>query len=219
MRFWPAAVLLVVGLALVGGSVAGVLRAESAKRDDASVSLDLEGHRVELEPGAVLTQSQRQRMRATTATDDRFVVPSVGLDVPLGALSEVDGQITPPGFTAAYRVRNRGVDVAHASDGTVYVVMHSLQGAGVAPGDYLSNVSTGTSKLKPGAEILVDGRRFVVTGSELVAKPALAAAKDVWSDEAGRLVVITCLERPTGPSVNNLVIFAKYAEQSRRSSR
>ncbi|HEX4401972.1 MAG TPA: hypothetical protein VHZ98_11635 [Galbitalea sp.] len=97
-----------------------------------------------------------------TSTGVTLNVPSVGLDVPLGALNAVDGEITPPGFTSAYWVRNLAVPASGGAARTVFVVMHSLRG-GVAPGNYLTNVQTQTSK----AIVKVAGIDYTVTGSQL----------------------------------------------------
>jgi len=166
---------------------------------------DMAGNRVELDPGAPSAEASR----ADPDIDERFSVPSVGLDVPLGALDAVDGVIVPPGFTSAYAVRNRGVPLADAATGTVYVVMHSVRGGGVAPGNFLIDVDEGRSALSAGAEITVGSHSYRVTGSSIVGKGELASTGSLWESVPGRLVVITCLQKPDGsPSVDNAVITA-----------
>jgi hypothetical protein len=141
--------------------------------------------------------------------DDRFVVQSVGLDVPLGALNAVDGVIEPPGFTSAYWVRNEGVQPADGKKGTVFVVMHSLRNGATGPGNFLIDVNRRTSKVGIGAKIQVDDATYTVTGTQEIDKPDVAHASSIWADKPGRLVVITCLQRPEGgPSQQNVVIEA-----------
>jgi len=142
-------------------------------------------------------------------TGGQFSVPAVGLDVPLKSLSARDGQITPPGFTSAYWITNRGVPLSQSAEGTVFVVMHSVRGGGVAPGNYLTNIREGTSAVPDGSTIDVAGVSYRVTGWRTILKGGLATDADVWADTPGRLVVITCLERPNGsPSTDNMVIVA-----------
>ncbi|MDQ1131225.1 hypothetical protein [Microbacterium sp. SORGH_AS_0888] len=129
--------------------------------------------------------------------------------MPLGQLNEVDGQITPPGFTSAYQVRNRGVSPEDSAQGTVVVVMHSLRNGAIGPGNYLIDVDQQRSKLAPGAVVVVAGVAYAVTGSELISKDSIAGQSSVWSNTPNRLVLITCLQRPDGsPSTENLVITA-----------
>jgi len=145
----------------------------------------------------------------TTATTGRFVVTSVGLDVPLDTMRETDGTIVPPGFTVAYCITNRGVGLDHAADGTVYVAIHSLRNGGVAPGNYLFDQADGTAKINPGDAIGIAGAVYTVDDVTLIPKPDLPGTADLWVDIPGRLVVITCLQKPDdAPSEDNFVIVA-----------
>jgi hypothetical protein len=140
---------------------------------------------------------------------DQFSVPAVGLKVPLRPLSAKDGQITPPGFQSAYWITNMGVPLSRGSQGTVFVVMHSVRGGGVGPGNYLTNVRAGTSTVANGSTIDVAGVSYHVTGWKTILKGGLATDAEVWANTPGRLVVITCLEHPNGsPSTDNMVITA-----------
>src|SRR5699024_8173753 len=114
-----------------------------------SGTVDMHGDPAALDPGTMPAPAQTKAMRAVEATGHRFRVPSVGLDVPLGALTMVDKTITPPGITSAYRVRNLGVPLRKAARGTVFVAMHSLHD-GVGPGNYLIDEKAGTARVKPG---------------------------------------------------------------------
>jgi hypothetical protein len=147
-------------------------------------------------------------MHAVTATGTRFRVPAVGLDVPLGLLSVVDGQLTPPGFTSVYEVRNLGTSLSEPGSGTVYLVTHSLRGGGRAPGNYLTDVADQKAAVTAGEEIDVGSVRYTVTGTQLITKRSIGAQNALWADTPGRLAVITCLEKPSGaPSTDNLVIY------------
>lgn len=176
-------------------------------RDTAS-TVDMRGQAVALDPGEAPISAQSSR--AVDDTGSRLLVPSVDLDVPLGALDAVDGQITPPGFTSAYRVRNMGVDPAQSDSGTVFVVMHSLRGGAVGPGNYLIDVDRQRSTVPDGATVIVDGVTFTVTGSSLVSKNRIASESTVWANTPNRLLVITCLQNADGsPSTDNLIITAQ----------
>lgn len=200
--FWP--VVLAVGALAIATGVVGVVNSLPAGGGEMH---DLRGRSVTLDPGeAPIPAAESQ---ATADTGERLVVPSVGLDVPVGALNAVAGQITPPGFTSAYWVRNLGVPVSASSEGTVFVVMHSLRGGAVGPGNYLTDVVHQRSKVADGAAVTIAGSRFTVTGSTLVSKSQIASAADVWADTPNRLLLITCLENADGsPSTENLVITA-----------
>lgn len=212
---WPAVLLAVLGLVLLGVGV----RVWTQPAAVGAEGTDLAGNRVRLDEGTVPTAAQVRAMDADATGAGRFEVPSVALDVDLGRISEADGVITPPGFTSAYLVRNRGVDPAHAGEGTVYVVMHSLSGRGTAPGDFLADARTGRTTLDVGDAIVVDGTEFRVTGSELVDKTALGSATHVWEDVPGRLVVVTCLQRTDGaPSRQNLLVYAELSAAAPPSS-
>lgn len=138
-----------------------------------------------------------------------FVATSVGLNVPLGSLDAVDGQVTPPGFTSAYLIRNHGVTPQHADSGAVYVVMHSLRDGAVGPGNALIDVDKQQARIERGAVIAVDGIDYRVTGTESVSKADLPQSA-IWTAGPNQLIVITCLQRPQGgPSVDNIVIVAE----------
>ena len=184
-------------IAAIGGAVV-VRSLRSGLAASHSSVTDMDGNAVAMVRDS-LSPRDVDRM-AVASTSLRFRVPSVGLDVPLEELSEVDGSIVPPGFTSAYLVRNRGVGPSAASSGTVYVVMHSVRG-GRAPGNYLINVARRKATR-------VGGLAYVIDGSWTILKGSLASAHDVWHDVAGRLVVITCLQRTTGRSLDNVVITA-----------
>jgi hypothetical protein len=167
----------------------------------------MNGKPVDLDPG--VTPIPPSVSHAVADTGARVVVPSVHLDVPLGAIDEVNHQVTPPGFTSAYWVRNLGTSVRTGSRGTVYVVMHALRKGAIGPGNYLANEQTGASTVRKGAKVVVAGASYKVTGWEKIGKDQLANNKAVWSNTPGRLLLITCLERADGsPSIDNMIISA-----------
>ncbi|MDR1851927.1 MAG: class F sortase [Propionibacteriaceae bacterium] len=172
-------------------------------------------------PDDDMLPGEAERQSALEDSKVRFVVPSVGLDVPLGSINAVDGRMNPPGFKSAYSVRNMGVPPERAEEGTLYVVAHSLRTEGatagqnnhLAPGSYLIDVPNQRAAVAVGDEILVDAHRYWVTGSRTVLKTALRKETDIWTSTPGRLVFITCLQNGKGtPSTMNLIILAELAQ-------
>ncbi|ROP74464.1 class F sortase [Curtobacterium sp. PhB115] len=202
---WSVATVAVT--ALVVGVVGVVTATTGSASPTAITGTSLDGKHVTLDPGE--SGGAATASNAVTDTGDRLEVPSVGLDVPLGELDAVDGQITPPGFSEAYRVRNTGVGLADRADGTVFVVMHSLRNGAIGPGNLLIDVDGQRSEVAVGSSVRIGDARWTVTGSERITKATVAADADVWADEPGRLLLITCLQRPDGSaSVDNVVIEA-----------
>ncbi|MET3452295.1 class F sortase [Curtobacterium sp. 1544] len=194
-------IFLIVGVATALALVMSVLGYITTH----SGPVDLNGNRVQAEdvPTAAASAS------AVADSGGQFVVKSVGLDVPLGALNAVGGTVEPTGFTSAYWIRNEGVSTKDPAKGTVFVVMHSLRNGGVGPGNYLIDVKDQKSKVGLGTTIQVDGVTYKVTGAQAVKKTDLSRSATIWADTPNRLVVITCLQRPQGgPSVDNMVIQA-----------
>jgi len=168
----------------------------------------MRGHPVQIDPDTV-NPTMAAVAKVQQDTGQRFVVSSVGLDVALDSLVVADGNITPPGFASAYLVRNLGTTPTNAATGTVYVVMHSIRGGGVGPGNYLQNTKTGATSLHIGDIITVGGVDYRMDSSTLVLKTQLPADSNVWAAIPGRLIVITCLENADGsPSTKNLIITA-----------
>jgi hypothetical protein len=139
----------------------------------------------------------------------RFEADSVGLNVPLMAMSPVNGVIEPPDYENAYWVREAGVSPDAAATGTVIVAMHSLPNGQAAPGNALMDVAGGRAAIAVGAVIHVDGVDYRVTATKVENKNLVPSDADVWSSVPGRLVVFTCLQLPDGsPSVDNIIITA-----------
>lgn len=199
-----AAAAAATGILVVG--LTGIVR--GTESDTSSPVQDMHGSPVRLET----SENPIPNARATPNGAGQLRVRSVGLDVPIGSLDAVGGRITPPGFTSAYLVRNMGVGPEDAADGTVVVVMHSLRGGGVAPGNYLADVDHARSRVPAGAVVSVAGVDYTVSNSTLVAKDKIDHDERVWHDAPNRLLLITCLERPDGsPSTQNLIIEATRA--------
>lgn len=196
-----------LGVAIVAG---GVVAFGVIDRLQSSALLDMRGIPVEPDPDARLTEDEERMAATVDDTGLRFAVQSVGLDVPLGAVNPIGGRIAPSGYASVYRVRDVGVELAKADSGTVYVVTHSLRGGGTAPGNYLFDPRSGGSALVVGDTITVGTREYQLTHSEVIGKDDLATRADVWGADPGRLVVITCLQKPSGaPSDANFVMFAQ----------
>lgn len=198
--------LLVMLLTIAGAVTVVACSSQSPVSSSGSAVRDMNGAPVHLDAQPAPAAESKVAAPAAGLT---LKVPSVGLDVPVASLLSVDGEITPPGFTSAYWVRDRGIAPDDAQAGTLYVVTHSLRNGGKAPGNYLTDVQNGRSAVSDGATIGVGKNTYTVTSSELVTKTKLAQDSGVWTNVPGRLILITCLERPdNGPSIDNLVITA-----------
>lgn len=199
----PLLVWLSVLLVLAGS---GILVWNHVQERD--LPRDLAGNPVRLEEGDTPAPDVVVAMDVRSGGGSRLSVPSVHLDVPLDSLDAVDGEVTPPGFSEAYLIRNMGVDLEHRQDGTVYVVTHSVR-HGDAPGNSLIDVEKGSSQVQAGDTIQVGDATYVAERSLTVAKGDLASAPGIWDDEPGRLVLITCLQRESGRSLQNVVVIAR----------
>ncbi|MBM6589311.1 class F sortase [Brevibacterium sp. RIT 803] len=145
------------------------------------------------------------------ALEGEFQIPSVGLDTGLETMSEVNGAINPPGLRNGYVVRNHGTP-DHPERGTTYVAIHSVQGAEL-PGNTLIDVDAGEPTVDKGESITLQDRDYTVTDSYTVPKKDISGDDRVWADEPGRLVILTCLQRSSGRSADNVVIEAIADEQ------
>jgi hypothetical protein len=140
----------------------------------------------------------------------RLNVPAAALDVPVGAINQVDGVMDPPGFASAYLVRNYGANLAHATVGTVFVVMHSCRGGAVCPGNYLIDIAAGTASVPQGTDVYLGDLHYRVTGWQKVDKPQVGATAEIWENVPGRLVLLTCLQNRTQTaSTQNMIITAQ----------
>lgn len=210
-RSWHRMIPLVValvGLALIGVATARWISsnrsAEATPAAAGSVVLD-----------RIPSPEQLQRMHVVKADDrTRLRIRSVGLDVPVGVLSSVDGEITPPTVDSAYLVRDYGGTLDEADRKPLLVVMHSVHGAGFGPGNALIDVAGQRSAVEPGTSIVLGDRRYRVTSSAVVAKADLPHRSEVWQAPAGELVIITCMITPQrDQSSDNLVVIARRVKQ------
>lgn len=198
------------GLAIICGAVLTLVLGQSV-----DTGRDMRGNSVALDSDEPLPAATATNMKAIPDMGVRFVVPSVGLNVPLGALTMVDGTITPPGFTSAYLVRNLGVVLSDAAEGTVFVAMHSMRGGAVGPGNYLIDVDAQKAWVRVGAAITVGTLHYRVTGSQAIAKTSITTDASLWRNSPGRLVILTCLQVPAQTeSVDNMVITAQLVATS-----
>ncbi|WP_051209514.1 class F sortase [Propionicicella superfundia] len=199
------ALLLTLCLLLVGAGGFGLYN--SLQPPDGA--RDLDGNTVVLDDQP--TAADLEQIDAVDDVGMRVVVPAVGMDVPLGEMNEVDGQIRPPGFTSAYLIRNRGASLADAAEGTIYVATHSIHG-GKAPGNFLIDVDDARATVEPGDDIYIGNLHYRVDSWRAVPKSDLPDQEDLWNDDPGRLVLLTCLQRPQGRARQNVVIAASLAE-------
>lgn len=196
-----AATIAVTGFALAGHQVGS----ESASGSEPTLT-DMNGNTVQLDPTDTPPDQD-----TTAPLHTNLVIPAVGLDVPLESMLETAGQITPPGFTSAYLVRNRGVQLADATTGTVFLAMHSLRDGGKAPGNYLIDPATQQSTLHVGDQIQVGPHHYQIDSTEIIDKTDLPHTDHIWQNTPGRLVIFTCLQRPNNqPSTHNLIITAHH---------
>jgi hypothetical protein len=166
-------------------------------------------------PEETLTAEEVAEMDAVEQipSNGRLRVQSVGLDVPLGAMNLVKGAINPPGFKSAYWVRNLGTSFEEPEAGTAYVAAHSLRHGGKGPGNYLIDIETEQATVKVGDLIEADGVNYRMTEWRSIPKPDLPNETDLWEDIPGRIVLVTCLQRPdNSASRNNIVIIGMLDE-------
>jgi len=205
--------LLLAILLIVGGATYGVVAMIQANNQP--TSLDMVGHRVTGDDPSMYDEETLAQMEAVEDLGLKFIIDAVELNVPLGEVNEVKGVINPPGFTSAFLIRNRGVGLANADQGTVYVAAHSLRSPGVAPGNFVINISAGNVTVPVGSEIKVGDRTYVMTASSIIDKQQLGNDERLWANTPGMLVFITCLQYTSsavyknGHSPTNAVIIGQ----------
>ena len=172
--------------------------------------VDLLGNPVQGE-GVGDTEGTRQMSN----TGSRVLIPSLQADFALGSLEE-HGVINPTNFTSVFWITNRGVDVHHASEGTVYLATHALDFTtnGLSPGNILYSSSAGSPQLERGDSMIVDGVDFKFTEFRQVAKKDIPQDHDIWdASKENRLILVTCIAN----SPNNGVFIFETADQTRAS--
>jgi len=185
--------LLVLAILLIaGGAIYGIVATMQSNSQQTKV--DMVGNHVEPDDPSMFDPQTIEAMDANDDTGQRFIIDAVNLDVPLGEVNEVNNVINPPGFKAAYQIRNRGVSLDKAETGTVYVAAHSLRSPGKAPGNYIISIDAGTVIVPVGSTIQVGSRTYIMKSSQIVAKTDLGADSKIWANTPGMLVFITCLQ-------------------------
>lgn len=172
--------------------------------------VDLAGRAMDEETVGELPDGDQQR-RMNIRGLGRLQAPSVRMDVALNTMDVVDDIATPPGFRAAYALSNRGTGLADPAGGRTIVVMHSAMRSH-PPGNFLIDTKIGRTVLRDGAEVVVNGRAYRVERSESVDKKALADRDDVWGDDPGTLVLITCRQAGGAKTTQNTVIWARLVQ-------
>ncbi|MDR1355539.1 MAG: hypothetical protein LBJ43_04715 [Propionibacteriaceae bacterium] len=215
---WVNRALLIVGVLLIAaGAVLGLM--QLLRGDGYGDLVDMNGNQVVPDLIPSNNEEWMQQSDLQEIAGARFIVDSVSLNVPYGEVNEVDGVLNPPNFRGVFRVRNRGVDLPNASKGTVYLVTHSLRMGGYSPGNYLMNIWNKTWSLNVGDIISVNGTRYVADDYLLVDNTNLGSRPELWVNEPGRLVLITCMQyTDQAASRENLIILAHLEGFTKESS-
>lgn len=134
-------------------------------------------------------------MKQVSNIGKRFKAPSVGLDVQLGAMNEVNGLVKPTNFTNAFTIRNRGIgeNLKKAKNGTLYVAMHATDVGSIAPGNFLVDNNTRSNRLKEGDTVEVGKLKYKITEYKREGKNLIAQDKELWNGKTkNRIVILTC---------------------------
>lgn len=165
------------------------------------------------EPKIVLddppSQTEIDQMDPQPASGD-LRVPAVDMSTDLKTMNEVGGVINPPDLYPAFVINGHATPKT-PEDGTTIIALHSVQGA-TLPGNKLINVAAGTPAVSAGQEVIAQDRSFTIDKAYSVTKSDISDEEDVWSDEPGKLVILTCLQRTAGKSVENVIIIAHSNE-------
>lgn len=137
----------------------------------------------------------------------RFKIPSIGLDTTYGMVDEVNGVLRPTNFTSVFGVRNRGVDYTKTDQGTAYVVTHTLDEGGIAPGNFIvQKSSNGASRVKKGDKIEIGDKEFTITDYKRAGKGVISTDKNIWDASIkNRMVLVICYP----DSNDNFVVIAE----------
>jgi hypothetical protein len=131
----------------------------------------------------------------------------VGLSAPLGSILDVDGVMYPPNYDSVFHVRNRGVSLREASQGTVFLVAHSTA-RGKSPGNFIQNKQQIT--VNQGEQIIVGDLVYQVVSTTKIPKDQIGEDATLWESIPGRLVFLTCAVEPhSGPSTTNIVVIGE----------
>ncbi len=200
-------VLILLSVLLIAGGI-GFAVWSFLPGSDPNALRDMNGQIVTPDdPSATSPEFMEQAQMVEDDGGDGFVVPAVNLDVPLGSVNEVNGVMNPAGYTSVFTIRNRGAgSVENAAQGTVYMVTHAVYD-GTAPGNALQ--SGGQVALSPGDIIKADNKEYRFESAEVIDKNEIGDHADLWTNDPGRLIVITCVV--DGAPNANLVMIARLA--------
>ncbi|MCL2470337.1 MAG: class F sortase [Propionibacteriaceae bacterium] len=211
-RFASILMIVLAVLLIGGGTTIIVTQLWPGSKSQAGELVDLEGNViVPDDPSATSSAFMQQANMVADDGGQGFVVPSVNLDVPVGSVNAVNGVMNPPGYTSVFLIRNLGVGLDKADQGTVYMVAHAVYG-GKAPGNYLQ--ANQQTLLKPGDIIKVNQLTYQFVESQIIPKTEISSHADLWDEsQTGRLVLVTCQVNPKGGiAVNNMVIIAQLVQ-------
>lgn len=127
------------------------------------------------------------------AADDRLVIPSVGLDVPL-RVEKIGRSLTidPPSLTDAWEETTGGSFFpGQDGDGTLLVAMHASNQV-EAPGNKVSTAD-GQIAVRVGDQVQVRDETYVVTKTTTIGKSEWSGLREGWDSVEGRLLLVTCL--------------------------
>lgn len=144
-------------------------------------------------------------------TTDRLIIPRLGLNVPLSSMSTYTRNgatiINPPRPEKAYVVRDWG-HAGDVSDMTV-IAMHSIRGRPDIPGSQLIDIDAQQATVHTGEDVIVANVRYRITKVHSLRKDTVATDDELWRVKPGTLLIVTCLQRSEGLSLNNIVIEAE----------
>lgn len=189
-------------------------RADSS--DDEHISVDMNGRDIvpaspsesddaTTEENYTTDPNYTENINQVSNIGERFVIPSVGLDVPLGTMNSYDGLIEPTNFTSAFVVTDFSPGWPNSSDGSTVIAMHALDEGGIAPGNFVVGTNNHEERTKSGDTITFNGKNYSISSQKRIGKGLIAYDKEVWESKPNRLVLITCLPN----SNDNFVIFAE----------
>lgn len=143
---------------------------------------------------------------AAPASDGRFVIERLDVDVPLKTFTPEGGVADPPTWDDAWLADVYG-SPSDPDSGTSIVFLHSGIREPDAVGNRLLDRAAHASTLHTGDVLNVDGSEFIVSSTHVLSKDEVeAGAEEVWLNEDGRLVLITCLARPGEQKAVDVVV-------------
>lgn len=162
------------------------------------------------DPEQAPVDTLEQPQEATGEASGRLQIGSV-LNVPLNQMSPSASIVNPPNGTDAFVITGEGYGTTGNDRGeTTFIVMHSGSHRSGAVGNNLIDRDRGVSTVVVGDQVVLDGLDYKVSRVEVEVKDELRDEAWVWENKQGRIVILTCLQRPVGEgrSVQNVVIEA-----------